>query len=99
MLNSNSKHAQAHPWCKIMKREMGALLEFESASSQEGGKLVGENLAGGTDPGGTVGGFGKNDGTKSLVNVDNGKSSCELDTSCGVHDPPLDSPSSFHASW
>ena len=77
---------------------MGALSDFESAGLQVGGQLVGENLARGTDLGGTVGGFGKNDGTKSLADVDNGKSSCESDSSCRVHVPPLDSPSAFHVS-
>ena len=70
---------------------MGALSDFESAGSQEGGKLVGENLAGGTDPEGIVGGFGKNDGTKSLADVDNGKSLCESDPFGGFCAPPLDS--------
>ena len=39
---------------------MGPLSFFELASSQEGGKLVGENLVGGTDPRGTTGGIEKN---------------------------------------
>ena len=75
---------------------MGALSDFESTSSQEGGKLVGENLAGGTDPGGTVKGSGKHGGTDSLADVDNGKSSCKSDPCCGVCVPPVDSTTVLH---
>ena len=77
---------------------MGALSDFESAGSQVGGKLVGDNLAGGIDPRGTVEGSGKHDGIDSLADVENGKSSCKSDPSCGVRVPPLDSPFSLHVS-
>lgn len=71
----------------------GALTVFELAGLQEGGKLVGENLAGGTDPGGTVGGPGKNNGSRSLADRDVGKSGHVSDSCCGVRDPSLDSSS------
>ena len=81
---------------------MGALSIFELASSQLGGKLVGENLAGGIDPRGTLGCTKKNlpkdDETERIfmANVDNGKSMCATSSRCGVHDPPLDFPSISH---
>ena len=82
---------------------MGALIIFELAGSQEGGKLVGENLAGGTNLGGTVGGteknLSKNDGIENIfkANMNNGMSMCATGSRCGIHDPPLDFPFASHA--
>ena len=77
---------------------VSALSDFESTGLQIGRKLVGENLAGGTDPGGTVKGFGKHGGTDSLADVENGKSLCKSNPSCGIRVPPVDSTSALHVS-
>jgi hypothetical protein len=62
---------------------------FELASSLSGRKLIGENLAGGTDPGGTVGGAGKSAGTSSVFEGVDGKFGHAIVSCCGVRDRPL----------
>lgn len=70
---------------------LSALTVFELAGSHSGGKLVGENLAGGTDPGGIVGGPVETAEMTCVTNGNDGKFGHVTDKCCGVRDPPLDS--------
>ena len=71
-----------------MKR-MSGLSVFELVGSVSGGNLVGENLAGGTDPGGIVGGSVETFGSTSGIDGNVGKDGLTPDKACGVRIQPL----------
>ena len=75
-----------------------ALSVFELAGLHSGGNLVGENLEGGTDPGGIVGGSMEITGTTSGNDGNDGKSGHVTEKCCGVRNPPLGSASAYRLS-